>query len=211
MLVIPGSAAEAAGLAVVGTMLSYPGREVDAQFRLVYLAGRVHVDLLALHPSKPRVSPHFLNQIWREYSGASARLLHAIAVVRLFHHLVSLAAEDNSNLDLSAAGMFELDAATKQVRAVSGAGVGHCTRSVSFAHEDVVRTITVQLADFVALVVSATPSPSYSGSTTVYVNLLSSIGGSSPLIYEAAALRLEMVLTTGSSSNHRCQLLLSTP
>jgi hypothetical protein len=55
------------------------------------------------------------------------------------------------NLDLSAAGMFELDAATKQVRAVSGAGVGHCTRNVSFAHEDVVGTITVQLADFVAL------------------------------------------------------------
>jgi hypothetical protein len=66
-------------------------------------------------------------------------------------------------------------------------------------HEYVVGTITTQLADFVALAVSATPSPSYSGSTTVDANLLSAIGGSSPLIYEAAALRLEMVLTNGLS------------
>jgi hypothetical protein len=143
MLVVPGSAAEAAALAVVGTMqvmLSYPDRDMD------------------------------------------------------------VTSDHRTVFDLSgAAGMFEVDAATKQVRAVSGAGVRHCTISVSFAHEDVVcdmvGTITVRVADFVTLAVSATPSPSYSGSTMVNANLLSAIGGSSPLIYEAAALRPEMVLT----------------
>jgi hypothetical protein len=143
MLVVPGSAAEAAALAVVGTMqvmLSYLDREMD------------------------------------------------------------VTSDHRTVFDLSgAAGMFEVDAATKQVRAVSGADVRHFTISVSFAHEDVVGTITVRVADFVTLAVSATPSPSYSGSTTVDANLLSAIGGSSPLIYEAAAPRLEMVLTNGLS------------
>jgi hypothetical protein len=70
---------------------------------------------------------------------------------------------------------------------------------VSFTHESVVASASVEVTDYQSMSVVANPQPSYGGSTAVDASTLARVFGTSPTTYQQASMTLRMLLRNGAS------------
>ena len=138
--------------------------------------------------------------------GAAAGLAtEATIVVQLEYagRTIDVTSDPRTHFNLTGVpGMFTVDKAAKQIRATPGSAPGQGRIRVQFDHEAVEAEVLVEVAAFAKLQGRATPYPRYAGSDGASATTVSLIGGSSPLRYEQAEMRVQMEFSNG----HQVQL-----